>query len=169
MPMWVWENNGQQPTTLREASLTAERLQSCVNSQGAAYRAIAALLRREGALDFLTGETITEVRYFQQKVEMHHIFPQKWCEQQGIARGKYNSLINKTPLSWETNRFLGSESPCRYLQRLEKMGMARERIDEILRSHLIEPEFLRNEDFEGFFEARTEALLGKLDQAMGKK
>jgi hypothetical protein len=60
MPGWVWEE-GAIPTTIREASLQAERLQSCVNSQGATYRAISALLRRDGVLDFLTGEAITEV------------------------------------------------------------------------------------------------------------
>jgi hypothetical protein len=46
--------------------------------------------------------------------------------------------------------------------------MSRQRIDEILRSHLIEPETLRNDDFEGFFEARTQALLAMMGKAMGK-
>ena len=168
MPGWVWEE-GAIPTTIREASLQAERLQSCVNSQGATYRAISALLRRDGALDFLTGEAITEVKYFEEGIENHHIFPQKWCQQRGIARSRYNSIVNKTPLTWRTNRFLGSVAPSVYLQRLEEKGMSKERVDEILRSHLIEPELLRGDDFEGFFAERTRVLLGKLYEAMGKK
>jgi len=46
--------------------------------------------------------------------------------------------------------------------------MSRQRIDEILRSHLIEPTTLHNDDFDAFFEARTQALLSKMGRAMGK-
>jgi hypothetical protein len=60
-------------------------------------------------------------------------------------------------------------APSLYWQRLEEKGMSRERVDEILRSHLIEPELLRGDDFEGFFAERTRVLLGKLYEAMGKK
>jgi hypothetical protein len=109
------------------------------------------------------------MKYFQEGIENHHIFPQKWCQQRGIARSRYNSIVNKTPLTWRTNRFLGSVAPSLYLQRLQEKGMSRERVDEILRSHLIEPELLRGDDFEGFFAERTRVLLGKLYSAMGKK
>jgi hypothetical protein len=46
--------------------------------------------------------------------------------------------------------------------------MSRQRIDEILRSHLIEPTTLHNDDFDAFFEARTQALLARINRAMGK-
>ncbi|MGK7932620.1 MAG: hypothetical protein AB4041_14475 [Microcystaceae cyanobacterium] len=167
VPLWVL-NKGEIPTTVKEAHLTAERLQSFVNSQGATYRAISALLRRDGALDFLTGEPIDCVRYFEEEIENHHIFPQKWCKKVGIPRSKYNSIVNKTPLRMKTNRFLGSQSPSSYLTQLEKKGVERGRIDEILRSHLIEGDFLRRDDFEGFFEVRTRQLLAMVEMAMGK-
>ncbi|MFP3325994.1 hypothetical protein R0K05_23360, partial [Planococcus sp. SIMBA_160] len=82
------------------------------------------------------GEVLTEAKYFEEGIENHHIFPQKWCQQRGIARSRYNSIVNKTPLTWRTNRFLGSVAPSLYLQRLQEKGMSRERVDEILRSHL---------------------------------
>jgi hypothetical protein len=41
-------------------------------------------------------------------------------------------------------------------------------MDEILRSHLIDPLALRADDFDRFFEARSEALLAKIEKAMGK-
>ncbi len=56
-----------------------------------------------------------------------------------------------------------------YLQRLEEQGMSRERVDEILRSHWIEPAVLRGDDFEGFFQERTNVLLEKVYAVMGKK
>jgi len=38
----------------------------------------------------------------------------------------------------------------------------------ILRSHFIDPEALRSDDFSGFFEKRREALLKLVEEAMGK-
>jgi hypothetical protein len=166
VPQWL--NGGEVPSTVKEAHLSAERLQSLVNSQGATYRAIAALLRRDGALDFVSGEPITAARYFDEKIENHHIFPQQWCKRQGIPRSRYNSIVNKTPQTAKTNKFLGGKAPSEYLAKLEEQGMSRQRIDEILRSHLIEPTTLHNNDFEAFFEARTQALVARINRAMGK-
>ncbi len=58
--------------------------------------------------------------------------------------------------------------PSRYLQALVNQGIARARLDTILRSHLIDPETLWNDDFEAFLQTRTEALLNLVHQAMGK-
>jgi hypothetical protein len=166
IPQWL--NGGEIPATIKEAHLPAERLESLVNSGGATYRAITALLRRDGALDFSSGESITAVRYFQERIENHHIFSQQWCKRQGISRSRYNSIVNKTPLTAKTNNLLGGKAPSAYLAHLEAQGMSRQRIDQILRSHLIEPETLRNDDFEAFFERRTAALLAMIGKAMGK-
>ncbi len=166
VPLWL--NGKGIPTTIREAYISLERLQGFVNPQGSTFAAIAALLRRDGALDFMTGEKITSILYFDDKVENHHIFPQKWCKKMNISRSRYNSIVNKTPLGWKTNRFLGGNAPSEYLNRLESKGLEKTRIDEILRSHLIEPEFLRKDDFEGFFETRSQALSKMLDRTMGK-
>jgi hypothetical protein len=166
IPQWL--NGGEIPATIKEAHLPAERLESLVNSGGATYRAITALLRRDGALDFSSGEPITAVRYFQERIENHHIFPQDWCKRQGISRSRYNSIVNKTPLTAKTNKLLGGKAPSEYLANLEAQGMSRQRIDEILRSHLIEPETLRNDDFEAFFEERTRVLMAMIGKAMGK-
>ena len=167
IPLWVLKGC-EMPTSVIESHITEKRLQNLVNSQGAAYRAISALLRRDGALDFLTGEEITDIKYFEEKIENHHIFPRDWCKKMGIGRGRYNSIVNKTPLRAKTNRFLGGQSPKDYLERLEGRGMSQERLDVILRSHLIEPELLRANDFEGFFQNRTEQILQCLQTAMGK-
>ncbi|MXV83134.1 hypothetical protein F4X88_11065 [Candidatus Poribacteria bacterium] len=43
------------------------------------------------------------------------------------------------------------------------------KMDEILNSHLISAEFLRADDFWGFFNTRKEALLKVIEKAMGKK
>ena len=57
-----------------------------------------------------------------------------------------------------------------YLGRIEKnAGVMPTRMDEILESHFITPQFLRRDDFLAFFTAREKALLGKeVEAVMGK-
>ncbi len=98
----------------------------------------------------------------------HHIFPQQWCKQQGIPPSRYNSIVNRTPLTAQTNNWLGGVAPSEYLTYLEGHGMSAQRIEEILRSHLIDPTTLYNDDFEAFFEARTQAILARFGRVMGK-
>ena len=64
---------------------------------------------------------------------------------------------------------IGGNAPSVYLGRLEKnAGIAPERMEAILRSHLIDPRALRANDFEAFFRAREEALLDRIQAAIGK-
>ena len=46
--------------------------------------------------------------------------------------------------------------------------MSSEALDVILRTHLIEPDHLRNDDFEEFFKARIEALFRNRVQSNGQ-
>jgi hypothetical protein len=119
-------------------------------------------------VDWSTGEEINDVLYFEQKVESHHIFPVSWCRKHDIDPKKYNCLVNRTPLSAKTNKKIGSKAPSVYLKEFERSGTSPEKLDDMLRSHAIEPEFLRQDDFEGFFAARTKALMELIGKAMGK-
>lgn len=157
-----------QPRTIGFANFSVERLLSVRKRYGAVYQGLSALLRKQGAIDWSTGEEINDVLYFEQRVESHHIFPVSWCRQQGIDPEKYNSLVNRTPLSAKTNKKIGGKSPSAYLRQLKKEGTSPRRLDEMLRSHAIDPELLRQDDFEGFFAARTVALLELIGKAMGR-
>ncbi len=156
------------PCTVFSANFSVERLLSVRKRYGAVYQGLSALLRRSGAIDWSTGEEINDVLYFEQRVESHHIFPVSWCKKQGIDPKKYNSLVNRTPLSAKTNKKIGSKSPTAYLKQFERSGTSPSRLDEMLRSHAIDPEMLRRDDFEGFFVARTQALMELIAKAMGK-
>jgi hypothetical protein len=156
------------PRTIIYANFSVERLLSVRKRYGAVYQGLSALLRKEGAIDWSTGEEINDVLYFEQRVESHHIFPVSWCRKQGIDPKKYNSLVNRTPLSAKTNKKIGSKAPSVYLRQLERERTSPERLDDMLRSHAIDPEMLRHDDFEGFFVARTQALMELIAKAMGK-
>jgi hypothetical protein len=166
VPEWI--NGGEVPSTVTEAHLSGEQLQSIVNAGSPIYRTLTAFLRCDVALDFLTGEPIPRSLPSNPKIENHHIFPQQWCKQQGIPSSRYNSIINRTPLTAQTNNWLGGVAPSEYLTYLEGHGMSEQRIEEILRSHLIEPATLYNDDFDAFFEARTQAILARFGRAMAK-
>lgn len=87
----------------------------------------------------------------------------------GIPRERYDTIINKTPLSSKTNRIVGGDAPSAYLARLPKQGAASDAaIDTHLESHLIDPQLLRADDFDGFVGRRQEALLGLIEAATGK-
>lgn len=64
---------------------------------------------------------------------------------------------------------IGGNAPSEYLRRIEKNeGIPAERLDQILRSHVIDPEALRNDDFWVFYDRRYEEILDRIEAAMGK-
>lgn len=164
----AWLSGGKLPSTNREANFTTSRLHAIRRRQGAVYKGLSVLLRREGAVDWSTGEEINDVLYFEEQIDSHHIFPVAWCRKQGIDPSKYNCLVNRTPLTAKTNRVLGGEAPSIYLKQFSSYGTCSSRVDEMLRSHAIDPTTLRRDDFEGFFAARTRALMKLIEEAMGK-
>ena len=129
---------------------------------------------KEGAQDFRSGQKFDHTVFFGENVDIHHIFPQDWCKKQGIKPAVYDSIINKTPLSFRTNRIIGGVAPSEYLAKLAKgdkqtPAIERERLDDYLRSHLIDPAFLRSDNFEAFMADRQKRLLLLIEQATGKR
>ena len=167
---WI-KDTGPPPDILADATFQQERLKSLRGRYSAAYKAIHVLLMgyELGCRDFITGKTTGVMTFFNDRIDVHHIFPRAWCRKNGIQESVFNSIVNKTPLSAATNRFIGGDAPSSYLKRIERRyGLSSEKIDAILRTHLIEPEHLRNDDFESFFNARLEALCDVVSDAMGK-
>ncbi|MBD2726687.1 DUF262 domain-containing protein [Nostoc sp. FACHB-892] len=163
-----WLAGGSLPFTIVQADFSFDRLISVRKRYGAVYQGLAALLRREGAIDWCTGEQINDVIYFEEQIDSHHIFPVAWCRKQGIDPKKYNCLINRTPLSAKTNKKIGSKAPSVYLEEFELSGTSAKRLDEMLRSHAISPKSLQRDDFEAFFQMRANNLLTLIGKAMGK-
>ena len=135
----------------------------------AAYKAIHALLMRHGCRDFIHGDGVELMTFFNRQIDVHHIFPQKWCKDRKIDTKVYDSIVNKTPLSKISNIAVSGDAPSVYLKRIEKKtGVSSNDLDKILRTHLIEPELLRADDFEGFYNARIVALSSLVSSAMEK-
>lgn len=158
-----------EPTTVQESNFQAGRLLTLRTRNSAAYKGLYALLMRDGGRDFRTGEPIEAQVFFDDKIDIHHIFPEKWCKEEKIHPDIYNSVINKTAISARTNRQIG-EAPSKYLPKVEKgAGIDPVRMDEILTSHCIIPDLLRTDRFWDFYAARAEALLTRIEAATGKR
>jgi hypothetical protein len=166
----AWVNGGEEPSTVTDANFFPARLLTLRTRNSAAYKGIYALLMRDGALDFRTGDPIDIQLYFDEKIDIHHIFPQDWCKKNGIAPNRCDSIVNKAGLSAKTNRMIGGNAPSVYLPRLQKQaGTSPERQAEILGSHLIASDLAFADDFDAFFKARESALLARIEKAMGKQ
>jgi len=172
VPAWV-RGHAEEPSTIQQASFDANRLTTMRTRLSAAYKGVNALLMQAGARDFLSGQPYDHTVFFGEFVDIHHIFPVAWCEKNGVAAAEYDCVINKTPLGYRTNRKIGGVAPSVYSDRIERgtdndAPIERGQLDQLLRSHLIDPDLLRQDDFQGFIAARREALLALIAGAMGK-
>ena len=158
------------PTTITESSFQAGRLLTLRTRNSAAYKGLYALLMHDEGADFRTGEPIAAQTVFDDEIDIHHIFPRRWCETEDIEPGTYNSIINKTAISARTNRQIGGNAPSKYLPDLERTAdIDPARMDEILASHSIAADAVRTDRFWDFYATRAEALLHRIEIATGKK
>lgn len=176
----AWLEGGPEPSTVTDGVFRAERLLTMRTRLSAAYKGIHALLMREGAKDFRSGQEYDQTVFFDECVDIHHIFPESWCKAQKIDVKIYDTVINKTPLSYRTNRIIGGGAPSKYLQRLEEgRRSAKGQIEEppispadlnsYLESHCIPVAELRADDFTGFMAERRKALLRLISNVTGHK
>jgi len=166
---WIRGRSGE-PSTVQNANFQANRLRTLRTRNSAAYKGVHALLIRDGGFDFLNGEPVEAQTYFDENIDIHHIFPQAWCKKQGNITSKdYNSIINKTALSARTNRRLGGRPPSVYCKQILREAGSPERMAEIFASHRIDGGFLARDDFWGFYRDRAARLLEMIEAAMGKR
>ncbi len=167
--MYVRGTDADEPRTMRDAQFQANRLLTLRTRNSAAYKGLYALQMKRGARDLRTGQTIDIHAYVDDAIDIHHIFPQTWCEKNAIAEGLANSIVNKTPIDAHTNRRIGGKAPSAYLDSIESIEkIASDELDELLRSHDIDSVALRQDDFPTFFNRRFERLLKQIEAATGK-
>ena len=142
---WI-ESDDAIPRTIADAAFSPDRLDTMTSRLSAAYD-------EELALD------------------IHHIFPQNWCEKNGIKRAVYNTVVNKTPISYKANRMIGGHAPSIYLAKLQahtQVQLTDAQMNAIVGSHLVDTTALRADDFDSFYKARKAALVKLVERAMGK-
>lgn len=169
VPKWARGETDTQPNTVNDATFVESRLHSLRTRQAAAYKGIYALILGNGAQDWMESKALDKVQYTSLAVDIHHIFPQKWCTDMDIDDERRESIVNKTALSAVTNRTIGGAAPSAYLGVIERRAqITPEHLDRLLATHLVPEADLRADDFDDFFAARREALCQLVEKAMGK-
>lgn len=171
VPDWARGTKGAAtPTTIQDAQFVESRLHSLRTRNAAAYKGIYALLLANQARDWMEDKRLDLVQHRELAVDIHHIFPRRWCEEHDIDAEQRESITNKTAISAKTNRTIGGRAPSRYLGIIERNAQIfPAALDDILDSHLISATALRADDFDAFFEHRREQLCLMIEQAMGKE
>jgi len=159
------------PRTVQDANFQPDRFNSLRSRLSAAYKGINVLVLREGSRDWFWKASIKELDAEEIALDIHHIFPRDWCEEQGIPRERYDSILNKTPISYKANRKIGGDPPSKYLQKIQtesQVGLSDVQMDELLASHALAPDLLRENTFDAFIEDRRKRLSRLIEKAMKK-
>ena len=157
---WI-ENNGNVPKTIQESYFNPTRLLTLQSRQSAAYKGIMALILKNHCKDFISGREMDFTVYKSENIDIHHIFPRSYCEKNNLSKEKWNSVVNKTPISYSTNREIGGVAPSEYLKKIEEKG-------QVNYTHLIDVSAARSNDFEKHIVLRAKLLLDAIEKATGK-
>lgn len=165
---WI-ENNGNVPKTIQKSYFNPTRLLTLQSRQSAAYKGIMALILKNHCKDFISGREMDFTVYKSENIDINHIFPRSYCEKNNLSKEKWNSVVNKTPISYSTNREIGGVAPSEYLKKIEEKGQVDyNSLNDYLQTHLIDVSAARSNDFEKHIVLRAKLLLDAIEKATGK-
>lgn len=168
---WI-VNASNKPKTVEDCAFIPMRLTTLQTRNSAAYKGFMALIMKNQATDFISGQRMDLVQFYKGSgIDIHHIFPQKYCTTQNLDKQKWNSVINKTPLCYSTNREIGGTAPSKYLEKIlnSHKNLSRQDLQNYLATHWIEMADCQNDDFDNFIVKRAKSLLDAVENEIGKK
>ena len=162
-----WLDGGALPKTVVDAYFNPMRLLMLQSRRSAAYKGVMALVMKNHSRDFISGQEMDIALYKATGIDIHHIFPKSYCISKHYEYGKWDSVINKTPISYGTNREIGGAAPSVYLARIEKK-VPSEDLRDCLAAHWIDMDDCRTDDFARFIVNRARKILDAIEKATGK-
>lgn len=163
-----WIYNGSQPDTVTRSNFQPTRLLSMQTRNSAAYKGVMAMIMQDSPLDFMSGSKMDIASYLDEDTDIHHIFPQAYCEGEGLPMRKWNSIVNKTPIYASTNRSIGGRAPSEYIKTMKNKGLSDEQVFSAITSHKVNYDLLAADDFDAYFIDRAIKLLNRIEKATGK-
>lgn len=163
-----WMDGGEMPDTVYRSNIQPTRLLTMQTRNSAAYKGIMALILQDRPLDFMTGNSMDIASYIDEDADIHHIFPQSYCEKQELPKIKWNSVINKSPIYASSNRSIGGHAPSIYIGTMANKGLDQQKIREAIVSHKVNYDYLSADDFDAYFIDRAKLLLNRIEKATGK-
>lgn len=165
---WIL-HDGDLPRTCTDSYFNPMRLLSLQTRQSAAYKGIMALILKNHARDFISGEEMDFSTFANENIDIHHIFPKDYCIRMQYDKLKWNSVVNKTPISARSNREIGGYAPSIYLGKLEKKGsVSSAALDSYVETHWVDHNMLRADDFDHYIIDRAKKMLMAIENATGR-
>lgn len=165
---WI-SDDSKLPRTVQESFFNPTRLLGLQSRLSAAYKGIMALVLKNHCKDFISGREMDFTVYKAENIDIHHIFPRAYCESQRYEKALWNSVVNKTPITYSTNREIGGVAPSVYLAKIEKKGQVTAPVlDGYLGTHWIDVDCCRNDEFHAHIISRAKMLLKAIENATGK-
>lgn len=163
-----WFTGGSPPQTVSQFSFDVNLLRQTTPRQRALYRGVIALILRNGALDFHSGNPMTAASIMERKIEDHHIFPQAFLAKypSDVSAMLRDCILNRTLIDKETNGRIGKRAPSKYLEEMDK-EIKQKGLESILRSHLLPAaptSSLRQDQFEEFLQDREQLIAKQLKE-----
>lgn len=167
---WIKNDTTEVPKTIQDCNFSSMRLLGLQTKNSAAYKGIMAIIMQNNAKDWISGTEMSVTNYIEERSDIHHIFPQDYCEKNGFDKRKWNSIINKTPIFFSTNRYIGGVSPSEYIDKIVRnKGLTEDEILRFISTHFVNESYLKNNQFEEFIIDRTIKLLNAIENETGKK
>ena len=166
---WI-KGRSDIPKTISDSNFSTMRLLGLQTKNSAAYKGIMALILGNKSLDWINGSEMGLQTYLDERSDIHHIFPQDYCIKMNYDKKKWNSIINKTPLYFSTNRYIGGVAPSDYINKIEKYkNISKDEIRKFVETHLINYDLLYSNNFEEHIIIRAINILNEIEKATGKK
>ena len=106
---------------------------------------------------------------FMESIDVHHIFPKKYCKKRGFNADAVDSVANRTPISSDTNKIIGGNAPSKYMEKIaDQSGHSDAKVDAILEHHFIDATLCRTDDFDAFIVDRAKKILDKIEELTGR-
>ena len=165
---WLKDDN-KLPKTVQDSYFNPRRLLSLQSRLSAAYKGIMALILKNHCQDFISGREMDFTVYKAENIDIHHVFPRDYCEKQGYDKAKWNSVVNKTPITYSSNREIGGVAPSVYLAKIASKGqVASDVLDSYLETHWLDVNACKSDDFQEHIINRAKMLLDAIEKATGK-
>ena len=166
---WI-KGKEELPKTINDCNFNTMRLLGLQTKNSAAYKGIMALILNNRSCDWINGMEMGVQTYLDERSDIHHIFPQDYCIKMNYDKKKWNSIINKTPLFFSTNRYIGGTSPSDYMNKIiRNKNISKEQFKSHISSHMINADLLENNKFEEFIIDRAIKILDGIERCTGKK
>ena len=155
--------------TIQEFSFDPGSLRQTTPRQRAVYRGAMALVLRHEARDFHTGQRITANMISEEKIDDHHVFPQKYIAENlpGVKVTLRDCILNRTLIDKKTNIRISKRAPSDYLDEI-KAAIGKVKLTRLLKSHLLPPQAdspLMEDDFDAFLEQRQTLIAEQIGEA----